>query len=226
MEHMWTKYASADSPIQRLSLLRDTLCCQFMWHTSYRGGNTGKLRLMDFRDPVRGGPFRGFPLPSPDPSGSYPPITLRVEMVGTKTSKGRRAPPKTLTVDSEPKHCFVRTLALFWASSHAPDAPPGSAITDYFFRPLDPSHQRFEAGPLSSQALSMRVHKHLKDSGLYDGETPHGFRRGAIQAFAATGATDQELLEFAQLKSKTNLELYTDTTRRTRAPAQAPAPPT
>ena len=68
----------------------------------------------------------------------------------------------------------------------------------------------------------MRVSKHLQDSGVYNGETPHGIRRGTIQAADAAGATVEQLQEFAKIKNPAVLRRYTDTTRRTRAPRGEP----
>nr|AAM94959.1 recombinase [Volvox carteri f. nagariensis] len=218
MDHLWSGFQASTTSLTRLLLLRDLLCCQFMWHTSYRGHDTGKLRLRDFRDPRGGGPFRGFPLPLPDPFGAYPSLSLRIEQLGTKTSKGRRAPPLELRPDPSPRHCFLRTLALYWQLCHAPDAPPGSAISDYLFRPTDRGHQRFVERPFSSSALAMRVGKHLEEAGVYVGQTPHGFRRGTIQATQAAGASRAELHAFSQIRSAQVLERYTDASRPTRVP--------
>ena len=102
MGFLWGALRAAYDPIRRLVLLRDILCLQYMWHSSMRGHDTGKLRLSDFKDPQRGGPFRGFPLPPPGPDGPYDSnITLRIDEV-IKSSRGRRSTPCIIRVDPAP----------------------------------------------------------------------------------------------------------------------------
>jgi hypothetical protein len=51
----------------------------------------------------------------------------------------------------------------------------------FLFWPLTRQRDGFEDVPLSSAALRKRVQIHLKDAGLFEGETLHSFRRSAVQ---------------------------------------------
>jgi hypothetical protein len=46
----------------------------------------------------------------------------------------------------------------------------------YLFRPMNRSRTGFEDSTLSSSALRKRIQQHMKDAGVYSGETLHSFR--------------------------------------------------
>ena len=134
-------------------VLRDLLCALFMWQTSTRGHDTGKLAVADFvnaKNPRE--PFVGFPLLPPMLwSAGEPGPVLCVSMHGTKVSRYERAPPVFLRPNSlQPGLCFPRALALYMWTASLPDAPAGSAVTSFLFRPLRPDHLGFKDEALSS----------------------------------------------------------------------------
>jgi hypothetical protein len=51
---------------------------------------------------------------------------------------------------------------------------------------------------------------HLAAAGLYESETVHSFRRGALQATEAAGLEVPSLLELGQLRSAVTLARYLD----------------
>jgi hypothetical protein len=56
--------------------------------------------------------------------------------------------------------------------------------TENLFRPLNKRRDGFKNGALSANALRKRIQQHLKEAGLYEGETLHSFRRSAVQGAA------------------------------------------
>ncbi len=151
VRYLWGTYRAARTSLGRLVILRDLLCAQYMWSSSQRGHDTGKLALADFVDPARPDtPFRGFPLLAPDlwPAGYIGP-TLCVAERGTKTSRLQRAPPVLLAPNpGDPEFCFPRTLALYL---HGPRRRPLRATRQHHHRPPVPASAprppRFPGGP-------------------------------------------------------------------------------
>jgi hypothetical protein len=79
----------------------------------------------------------------------------------------------------------------------------------FLFRPLNRQRDGFEDVPLSSAALRKRVQSHLKDAGLFDGETLHSFRRSAVQNAAKMEGYDvARLMELGRWKSYAAFRLY------------------
>jgi integrase len=72
----------------------------------------------------------------------------------------------------------------------------------YLFRPLNRRRDEFEDEALSASALRKRVQQHLKDAGLYEGETVHSFRRSAVQRAAEIEGFDvPKLMALGRWKS-------------------------
>ena len=64
--YLWSLCRDIPTVLGVLILLRDLLCAQYMWLSSQRGHDTGKLGLGDFVDPENPSKsFAGFPLPAP-----------------------------------------------------------------------------------------------------------------------------------------------------------------
>ena len=188
---------------------------QYMWATTTRGHDCGRLRLDDFRNPTDAGlAFAGFPLPLP---GTGPLPTLVVRQLGTKTHQGERAPPHLLSPCSVVAECFVSTLALYQlaCSQH------GFPLCGVLFRPRRADQHGFEECPMSSSDLCFRLRTHLQLAGLYDGETCHSFRRGALQYQQAQGGTVDQLLGLSQLRSTATLQRYLDPGRHLVPPSRA-----
>ncbi|GLC41162.1 hypothetical protein PLESTB_001797700 [Pleodorina starrii] len=203
--------AGAADGLARLVLLRDLLCFMYMWLTTTRGHDCGRLSLGDFRDPRDvGRPYGGFPLALLQPWEAYPAgFHLVVSQLGTKTYQGRRAPPVRLAPVEEMGFCFVRTLAQYLGFCRRGGWP----VQGYLFRPLEPNQSGFSERPLGSAALSARLRLHLQGAGLYEGETCHSFRRGALQHARSVGVPTAGLLELGQMRSLGTLQRYLDPSR-------------
>jgi integrase len=77
------------------------------------------------------------------------------------------------------------------------------------FRPLNRRRDGFEDSALSANALRKRIQMHLKDAGLYEGETLHSFRRSAVQGAAEMEGFDvPKLMEMGRWKSYAAFRLY------------------
>ncbi|KXZ42531.1 hypothetical protein GPECTOR_138g662 [Gonium pectorale] len=205
-------------PLDALADLRDLLCALCMYQSTYRGFNAGKLRLRDFCNPERHGePDRRLPLPSPMTWAPGTTYRLCIREHETKTVRGKRAPAFYLEPNPErPALCFVTGFAYYlWLAGAA-----GQPITDYVFRPLAPTRQHFREAPYSSNALNARVKLHLHSAGLYEGETNHSFRRGALQAGADRGMSVAELMRMGQITSASTLKRYIDPAKNQLRPAQ------
>jgi hypothetical protein len=119
-EYLWSLVSSAPDAGAELLYCRDLLCAQFMFQTAYRGFDTGRLALADFRDPaLHIEPDRGLPFPPPwdwAPGRDY---TLCVRERGTKTARVERAPAVYLAPNYlRPALCFPQTFAYHvWRAS-------------------------------------------------------------------------------------------------------------
>jgi integrase len=79
----------------------------------------------------------------------------------------------------------------------------------YLFRPLNKRRDGFEDASLSANALRKRVQQHLKDAGLYDGETLHSFRRSAVHgAVEMEGLNVPKLMALGRWKSYSAFRVY------------------
>jgi integrase len=79
----------------------------------------------------------------------------------------------------------------------------------YLFRPLNRSRDGFEDKALSANALRKRVQLHIKEAGLYEGETLHSFRRSAVQGAAEIeGYNVPKLMALGRWKSYSAFRLY------------------
>ena len=99
-------------------------------------------------------------------------------------------------------HSVLRTAAI-----------AGQPITRYLFRPLARDHQGFQNAALESSALNHAFKKRFAGAGVLDGQTPHGIRRGAIQAGLAAGRSPQDVMAQAHMESPSVFKRYTDPLR-------------
>lgn len=203
--------APSTAGIEEACLYRDLLCYQFMWHTTTRGHDCGRLRLSDLRDPANSSSaYSRYPLPLPllgTPLTAFP--TLVVSQLGTKTYQGRRAPARDLAPAPVTSQCFVRCLAVYLKLC----SEGGWAVGDWLFRPLRADRRGFEERAMSTSDLNYRLRRHLEQAGLGEGETCHSFRRGSLQHARATGAGLDALLQLAQMRSVGTLRRYLDPDR-------------
>jgi integrase len=79
------------------------------------------------------------------------------------------------------------------------------------FRPLNRRRDGSEEGALLANALRKRIQMHLKDAGLFEGETLHSFRRSAVQGAAEMeGFNVPKLMELGRWKSYAAFRLYVE----------------
>jgi integrase len=79
------------------------------------------------------------------------------------------------------------------------------------FRPVNKRRDGFEETALTASALRKRIQSHLKDAGLYEGETLHSFRRSAVQGAAKMkGFNVSKLMPLGRWKSYAAFRLYVE----------------
>ena len=196
MNYLDSIAAATPAGFKRLVLERDTVMILLMWESYLRGRDCGKVTLADFFH-AQGQPL-SYPLPAAVPEG----YTVLLAPYGTKTIRGQRAAPNTLTATGQPAHSFVHRLVLYL--HHRGQEP----IFHCLFSPLTRNQQSFKDEPMTSSAIGKRVKQHLESAALYAGESNHGFRRGHIQADAAAGLSNSQIGLQAQIKTDTIVELY------------------
>jgi integrase len=133
-------------------LLMDLCAIQYMWESWCRGKECGELerRQVDFES--------------------------REALPGwSKSSK--QEPSAHIDLSFGNRGRFIESAARLIKELESQGQ--GSA-KGFLFRPLNRQRDGFEDVPLSSAALRKRVQIHLKDAGLFEGETLHSFRRSAV----------------------------------------------
>ncbi len=196
VDYLDSAAAATPAGFKRLVLERNTVMILLMWESYLRGKDCGKMTLGDFFYP-HGEPVC-YPLPSTVPGG----FTLLLAAYGTKTVRGQRAAPISVTAKGEPAHSFVHRLVMYLHQRCM--EPPFR----YLFSPLTRDQQGFKDEGMTSSAIGKRVKQHLETATLYAGESKHGFRRGHIQADAAAGVSTSQIGLQAQIKTSAIVELY------------------
>lgn len=198
--------ASTPCPVKRAIYLRDLVCFLLMWHTTLRGANCGALQVRDFRSV-----FPPPPLPAAGVYGAAQCIII--SKLGTKTYRHCRAPAQSVQPLPDPALCPVVALREYYDACSLPNAAPGLAITTYLFRPLTRDGKSFKPAALQSNALQDRLHSYLAAAKLYNGESCHSLRRGALQAAATAGVSNAELHALGQIRTPAILQRYLDNGR-------------
>ena len=197
------------SPLQNLCLERDALLLLYSWDSAMRGKEGGSLCLFDLHTADK---VQIFPNAF-SPNSPLPTVLLVLPTHGTKTNKRGRAHQDPIRIDLQPTgsaFCFITRLWSFMEYSHL----HGLTISHYLFRPLDASRSGFKEAAYSSSSLNHMYKGRLSGLGLFSGETPHGLRRGTLQATAADpdGGTLAAALQ-GRIKTPKILERYLDTHR-------------
>ena len=141
--------AATPAGFLRLVLERDIVMILLLWESYLRGKDCGKVCLTDFFHP-HGQPV-SYPLPGTVPPG----YTLLLAPYGTKTVRGQRAAPISLTATEDPTHSFVHRLVGYL---HHRGMEPSYK---YLFSPLTRDLQSFKDTATSSSAIGKRVTLHL-----------------------------------------------------------------
>ena len=80
----------------------------------------------------------------------------------------------------------------------------------FLFSPFSKSHLAFKHEAMTSSAIGKRIKHHLECATLYAGESNHGFRRGHIQADAASELSTADIGLQAQIKTSSVVESATE----------------
>ena len=202
VDYIDSQLAGLPIGMPQLLLERDVVLILLMWETPMRGNNCGRLSWSDFF--LTDGQQAPYPLPLFS-TGSG----LLVKPNGTKTVKGERSGPFSLTLTDDPQHnCLTRLLRYLQMRFSA-----GQITSPYLFSPLTASQGAFSNAPLSSSALGKRLKKHLHDAELYAGESNHGFRRGQIQSMVSSGMDRTSIGQAIQIKTLSIVDIYADLNR-------------
>ena len=95
-------------------------------------------------------------------------------------------------------------------------AVAGQPITDYLTRPLQVGTKVLSENLMTSSNVWARLSKHLKESGMYTGQSVHSTRRGnMMHQQMELHKSNQEIAEAAMCNEQ-NVKYYTDPHRPTR----------
>jgi integrase len=141
---------------------------------------------------------------------------LRADQVDLE--EGVALPGWSKTVHSEPSACinltkggrgrFLQSAARLIGELEKQGYTEGHG---YLFRPLTRKRDGFEDSALSSNALRRRIQQHLRDAGLFEGETLHSFRRSAVQNAASIEGYDvRRLMELGRWKSYAAFRIHVE----------------
>jgi integrase len=140
--------------IKKCVLMMDLAAVDYLWESWARGKECGELRAdqIDFEE--------GLALPGWSKTVRNEPSS-RIELLGER--KGR----------------FIESVVALIREFDQQGHPPGEGC---LFRPMNRQRSGFKNEALSANALRKRIQLHLKEAGLYAGETPHSFQRSAVQS--------------------------------------------
>jgi len=201
VDYLDSMASACPSAMWRLTFERDIVMILLLWETCLRGNDCGKITQSDFFHVS--GESLSFPLSSPVMVGDC----IQLVINGSKTVKGERAAPIFLTASSDVCHSLLVRLHTYVCHRGDP------SMWRFLFSPLTRDQSGFQDCRLSSSAMGKRIHLHLEQSGLYGGESNHGFRRGQLQATTAAGATSVEVGLKGQIKTPATIDRYTDNFR-------------
>lgn len=191
--------------VDKLLLIRDGLTISMLWQSCFRGFNVGGLRLSNIKTPTN----------SPAIPFIIPELTLQAGAqlyLYPDVTKNRKGGHCTVTLSCDIM-CFTTWLQLATAAHEEAKQP----ITNYIMRPLHKGTKTFAEKPMTSSAIWARFTLHLKNAGIYNGESVHSTRRGKmIESSTQHQASIEEVQEAAMIRSKPIALRYLDTTRATR----------
>jgi integrase len=175
--------AEKSEGLRKCLLRMDIAAVDYLWESWARGKECGELsvREIDFKEGVS------------EPGWSK---TVRKEQSATinMTGPGRGR--------------FLESAGKLIVEMEKAGQPIGMGN---LFRPMNRRRDGFEEGALSANALRKRVQQHLKDAGLFEGETLHSFRRSAVQGAAEMeGFNVSKLMALGRWKSYAAFRLYVE----------------
>ena len=198
---------AAQHPLANICIERDALLIIYSWDSGMRGKDGGSLTLQDLTRSDRTPIFaQGYNLATPLPEEAW---VLPIN--GTKTNKRSRNHQEPIPLKLQPPEranfCFLRRLWVYLAYCQERGYP----VTNYLFRPMGYDRMSLKEAPMSSSSLNQTFKAQLMALGIYNGETPHGLRRGTLQATASspTGGLLAAALQ-GQIKTPAVLKRYLD----------------
>ena len=188
----------------RIPLLhRDRAMYAYLYASHQRGGEGSRVRDVDISPAPR------------DWALEEVPACVRVCPNGTKVSQRRQAGEIRLDDEAQPgKYCWKALLMQLKAESAAlgvpiPDGGP-------LFLKSDVSQRGWGKTALTGPAALRRLQGSLKEYGLWEGETMHSFRSGAIQDDRTRGVAATDSMAKSLIATKRVYEGYASTCRPTK----------
>jgi hypothetical protein len=159
-------------------LWRDACALAYLWETKGRGKECAELLTTDFvRSGVECVPCWDAICARQLAEGE---VVLVEPSRGTKVRKTRH--PGVVALQRGGGGLGELSLLAMLPEYEAKAAASGNALQGWVFRPCaGPGTKRFKATCYSSGALNKRLQLHLRERGLWRGETLHGVRRGRAQ---------------------------------------------
>ncbi len=192
------KQHSMTSSTESLLLIRDGLLLSLLCQTCFRGFNAGGLRLDNILLPTGGSALPYLALVRQLGRGAK----LHLLPDSTKNKKGGHC-SISLTCDVL---CFTTWLQLALHQY----AVAGQPITDYLTRPLQVGTKVFSEKLMTSSNVWARLTKHLKESGMYTGQSVHNTRRGnMMHQQMELHKSNQEIAEAAMCNEQ-SVKYYTE----------------
>jgi integrase len=164
-------------------LMMDLAAVDYLWESWAQGKECGELRTeqVDFEAGVS------------EPGWSK---TIRAE------------PSSRIDLTGEKRGRFLQSAAALVGEM---EKQGHSSKQGSLFRPMNRSRTEFEDCTMSANALRKRIQLHMKDAGIFSGETLHSFRRSAVQNAAAIEGYDiKRLMDLGRWKSYAALKLYVE----------------
>jgi hypothetical protein len=209
------------SPRDRMLLLRDLVCALYMWLTATRGGDAVRLRCDEFvtapgngLEVMSSAGWAAVEAAGADPAASAPRLYIWPHQ--SKTCKQQRPPMQVVLPQPNPQHCFVRALGKYRLACAAAG------------HPLELHLMRSErtGAAMTAQNLAGRLRGHMQLAGIYEGETLHSYRRGALQDAVHTQCwTELQAQLLGNIKAPAILQLYLDRNRHRAWGGPPPANP-
>jgi integrase len=174
---------SKSGGLRKCVLQMDITAVDYLWESWARGKECGELRVSEV----------DFEKGNAEPSWS-------------KTLKNERS--ACIDLKGGGRGRFLESAAKLISLMEQTGHPIGMGN---LFRPLNRRRDGFEETALSANALRKRIQLHLKEAGLYEGETLHSFRRSAVQSAAEVeGFNVAKLMELGRWKSYAAFRLYVE----------------
>jgi integrase len=169
--------------LRRCVLMMDLAAVDYLWESWARGKECGELRVdqIDFESQVVSPGWSK--TVQNEPSAS-------IDMSGARGGR------------------FIRSAVALIREMEKQGHPIG---TGSLFRPINRQTDGFTEECLSASALRKRIQQHLKDAGLFEGETLHSFRRSAVQGAAEIEGFDvAKLMALGRWKSYAAFRIYVE----------------